>query len=151
MRKGRFDDVYFVNFPNQKERAEILQKKINCKYKNSTLFDFSEVGDCMEVVKEMEGKYGGFSGAEIECVLNMVVEAKFSEYLKEEGNSQNLSKIIINKEDFNKAIIRIKDSVMANQQGKKRKDDELLQDRTSIERIIEMNNIYHFTNASKTE
>ena len=151
MRKGRFDDVYFVNFPNQKERAEILQKKINCKYKNSTLFDFSEVGDCMDVVKEMEGKYGGFSGAEIECVLNMVVEAKFSEYLKEEGNSQNLSKIIINKDDFNKAIIRIKDSVMANQQGKKRKDNELLQDKTSIERIIEMNNIYHFTNASKTE
>lgn len=151
MRKGRFDDVYFVNFPNQKERAEILQKKINCKYKNSTLFDFSEVGDCMDVVKEMEGKYGGFSGAEIECVLNMVVEAKFSEYLKEEGNSQNISKIIINKDDFNKAIIRIKDSVMANQQGKKRKDNELLQDKTSIERIIEMNNIYHFTNASKTE
>lgn len=151
MRKGRFDDVYFVNFPNQKERAEILQKKINCKYKNSTLFDFSEVGDCMDVVKDMEGKYGGFSGAEIECVLNMVVEAKFSEYLKEEGNSQNLSKITINKDDFNKAIIRIKDSVMANQQGKKRKDNELLQDKTSIERIIEMNNIYHFTNASKTE
>lgn len=151
MRKGRFDDVYFVNFPNQKERAEILQKKIDSKYKNSTLFDFSEVGDCMDVVKEMEGKYGGFSGAEIECVLNMVVETKFSEYLKEEGNSQNLSKIIINKDDFNKAIIRIKDSVMANQQGKKRKDNESLQDKTSIERIIEMNNIYHFTNASKTE
>lgn len=150
MRKGRFDDVYFVNFPNPKERAEILQKKINSKYKNSPLFDFSEVGDCMDVVKQMEGKYGGFSGAEIECVLNMVVEAKFSEYL-EEGNSQSISKIIINKEDFNKAIIRIKDSVMANQQGKKRKDNELLQDKTSIERIIEMNNIYHFTNASKTE
>lgn len=151
MRKGRFDDVYFVNFPNQKERAEILQKKIESKYKNSTLFDFSEVGDCMDVVKEMEGKYGGFSGAEIECVLNMVVETKFSEYLKEEGNSQSLSKITINKDDFNKAIVRIKDSVMANQQGKKHKDNEFLQDKTSIERIIEMNNIYHFTNASKTE
>lgn len=151
MRKGRFDDVYFVNFPNHKERAEILQKKIESKYKNSTLFDFSEVGDCMDVVKEMEGKYGGFSGAEIECVLNMVVEAKFSEYLKEEVNSQSFSKITINKDDFNKAIVRIKDSVMANQQGKKRKDNEFLQDKTSIERIIEMNNIYHFTNASKTE
>ena len=38
--------------------VDILQKKINCKYKSSTLFDFSEVGDCMDVVKEMEGKYG---------------------------------------------------------------------------------------------
>lgn len=29
MRKGRFDDVYFVDFPNQEERAEILRKKSN--------------------------------------------------------------------------------------------------------------------------
>ena len=46
-----------------------------------SLFDFSDVGDCTSVVKSMYGEYGGFSGSEIECVLNMVVEDKFSQYL----------------------------------------------------------------------
>lgn len=145
MRKGRFDEVYFVNFPNLEERAEILRKKIEKKYKDSTLFDFSEIGDCKEVVKGMEGKYGGFSGSEIECVLNMVVEEKFSLFL----NSLDMNGVKIRKEDFDRAINRIKDSVMANQESKKRDREEYLQDKTSIERIIDMKETYKFTDASK--
>lgn len=149
MRKGRFDEVYFVDFPNEQERAEILRTKIDNRYPQSAanrLFDFSELGDCSEVVKTMKGTYGGFSGSEIECILNMVVEKKFAEYLRQkEENDFQKSIIKITKADFENAISSIKDSVMANQKGTKKEDSN---NKTSIERIKEMQEIYKFTLAS---
>ena len=156
MRKGRFDEVYFVDFPTAKERAQILKKKIDKRYPQNIknkLFDFSEIGDCTEVVADMSGKYGGFSGAEIECVLNMVVETRFQEYLKEkeESNIQDFkpSLIKITKKDFKLAIDTIKSSVMSNQESKKKDEKDYLQEKTSIERIKEMQSVYNFVNASR--
>lgn len=154
MRKGRFDEVYFVDFPNETERAQILDVKIR-KYRDAkdSIFDFSEIGDCKAVVKDMKGEYGGFSGSEIECVLNMVVEKKFQDYLKQKDdpNSQDFmpQTIKIKKEDFKEAIDQIRDSVMANQKSKEIKEKDYIRDKTSIERIKEMNETYHFVNASK--
>lgn len=153
MRKGRFDEVYYVNFPEEAERAEILRKKIAKRYSSQkdTIFDFSDIGDCTSVVKSMYGEYGGFSGSEIECVLNMVVEEKFSQYLaaKEETRNEdfNPSIIKITKKDFDIAIERIRGSVMANQKSKKVNRDETLMEKTSIERIRDMQGIYNFVNA----
>ena len=154
MRKGRFDEVYFVDFPTEAERAQILDIKIK-KYREmkESIFDFSDIGDCKNVVKEMKGEYGGFSGSEIECVLNMVVEKKFQEYLKQKdaAGSQYFAPqaIKIKKDDFVQVINQIKDSVLANQKSKKKKEEEYLCDKTSIERIKEMKETYHFVNASK--
>lgn len=154
MRKGRFDEVYFVDFPSENERAQILEVKIK-KYTqdiNNQLFDFSEIGDCRDVVKEMKGEYGGFSGSEIECVLNMVVETRFQDYLREKAKASNEnfipSQIKISKEDFKKAIDTIKTSVMANQKSKKKKEEDFLREKTSIERIKDMQSTYNFVNAS---
>ena len=146
MRKGRFDEVYFVDFPNKSEAAEILRKKIECKYPANSkngLFDFSQLGDCNDVVKNMEGK---FSGSEIECVLNTVVEKKFCEYLKMKESSSNehnghISKIVVSKDDFTKVIKDMKDSIMANQKGNGG-------NKTPIELIYEMQKVYGFKNAS---
>ena len=155
MRKGRFDEVYFVDFPSENERAQILEVKIK-KYTqdiNNQLFDFSEIGDCRDVVKEMKGEYGGFSGSEIECVLNMVVETRFQDYLREKAKAANEnfipSKIKISKDDFKKAVDTIKSSVMANQKSKKKKEEDYLREKTSIERIKDMQSTYNFVNASK--
>lgn len=156
MRKGRFDEVYFVDFPTEAERAQILDVKIR-KYREmkDSIFDFSEIGDCREVVRDMKGEYGGFSGSEIECVLNMVVEKRFQDYLGEKeknaANSQDFvpQTIKIKKDDFKKAIEQIKSSVLANQKSKEKKEKDYLRDKTSIERIKEMQDTYHFVNASK--
>lgn len=154
MRKGRFDEVYFVDFPNEVERAQILDVKIK-KYREmrDSIFDFSEIGDCKDVVKDMKGEYGGFSGSEIECVLNMVVEKRFQEYIaqKSAANNQDFvpQTIKIKKEDFTEAIKQIKDSVMANQKSIEKKEKDYLRDKTSIERIKEMQETYQFVNASK--
>lgn len=154
MRKGRFDEVYFVDFPSENERAQILEVKIK-KYTqdiNNQLFDFSEIGDCRDVVKEMKGEYGGFSGSEIECVLNMVVETRFQDYLREKAKAANdnfiPSQIKISKDDFKKAVDTIKSSVMANQKSKKKKEEDYLREKTSIERIKDMQSTYNFVNAS---
>ena len=154
MRKGRFDEVYFVDFPTESERAQILDVKIK-KYREmkDSIFDFSEIGDCRDVVKEMKGEYGGFSGSEIECVLNMVVEKRFQDYLSQKSSANDNSfvprTIKIKKEDFTKAIKQIKNSVMANQKSKEKKEKDYLRDKTSIERIKDMQETYNFVNASK--
>ena len=156
MRKGRFDEVYFVDFPSAEERAQILNVKISKRYPqmaNDKLFDFTEIisDSCNEVVKDMKGEYGGFSGSEIECVLNMVVENKFQDYLNEKQSltkDQTPSTIKVTKSDFKKAIDTIKPSVLSNQKSKLRNEKDLLRDKTSIERIKDLQETYKFVNAS---
>lgn len=153
MRKGRFDDVYFVDFPNQEERAEILRKKIEHRYPQNdiNLFDFSELGDCIDVVEKMKGYYGGFSGSEIECVLNMVVENKFSLYLNDKNKDPDFTptKIKITKSDFDVAIERVKPSAMSNQKGKDISGEiGKFNEKTAIERIKDMQDTYNFIKAN---
>ena len=160
MRKGRFDEVYFVNFPTQSERKEIFEKKL-MKYKNNKIFDLSELTDTMEIVKAMKGKYGGFSGAEIESVTNAVFEQKFVEYIygiekHSMYRNDEPSPIKVYPEDFAKKIEAIKHSVMAEQQSKtvKESDKQLIldkqyRDKTNIERIRDMQRTYRFTVATE--
>lgn len=152
MRKGRFDEVYFVDFPNVEERKEILQKTITqyCQTENS-IFDFSNLSDYTNIAQMMQGKYGGFSGAEIKSVVNMVVETKFVAYVEKKGlnpDGKSLDPEIVCEQDFKDAIDKIKDSVMANQVSK---EDPITKqrDKTNIERIIEMQEKYKFQPATK--
>lgn len=154
MRKGRFDEVYFVDFPDEEERTAILKKKIEKRYPNTEkcLFDFSKI-DCGSMAKCMTGTDGsGFAGAEIECVLNMVVERKFQEYLEQKRYIKNdfkeAMKIEIKEDDFRFSINQIKPSILANQRDVTR-TDTTSQKKTAIERIREMQEIYHFTNANE--
>ncbi|MBQ6165866.1 MAG: AAA family ATPase [Muribaculaceae bacterium] len=150
MRKGRFDEVYFVGFPNEKERLEILKKTL--KPYRSSIFDikFTEVDEesHARIVKDMIGAYGGFSGAEIKCVVDMVMEKKFVEYIKAKDSSHKPS---IDENDFEEAVKELKDSVMANQQSVNYLNQELRrpEEWTNIERIIEMQKKYKFKDASE--
>ena len=69
LRKGRFDEIFFVDLPSASERENIFI--IHLKNKNR---DYKALGlDMSELVKKTEG----FSGAEIEEVVN---EALFNAY-----------------------------------------------------------------------
>lgn len=162
MRKGRFDEVYFVDFPNENERKEILLKTIEpYRHDANSIFDFSEIDDYEGIVKEMKGEYGGFSGAEIKSVVNMVVESKFVEYLDAKSQNpedNNPIKVKVCQEDFSKAIATIKDSVMANQKSKEyreyvnnKKEQKNEAEWTNIERIKYTQERYKFKPASKEE
>ena len=158
MRKGRFDEVYFVDFPSLTERIDILNKKIDY-YQQDThqqeIFNLEDltVGARKNIAEAMTCKFdkgskadnekslsNGFSGAEIECVVNSVMEKKFIQYLQKE--KKNKGSIKVTKQDFLDEINLIKDSVMSNQKGKK---DEP----TSVERIRSLQEVYKFRLASK--
>ena len=69
LRKGRFDEIFFVDLPSAKERENIF--RIHLKNKHG---DAKALGlNMAELVKKTEG----FSGAEIEEVVN---EALFNAY-----------------------------------------------------------------------
>lgn len=160
MRKGRFDEVYFVDFPTFDERVDILKKKIQRYDRDDSIFDFSEIksgglynkealGEISKMMTANESKSGGFSGSEIECVVNMVIESKFIEYINciESGKSISSIKILIS--DFKDKISIIKDAAMCNQKGKKLERGDF--EKTNIERIRDVQSIYKFRNASKLE
>jgi len=74
LRKGRFDEIFFVDLPDEKERKEIF----NIHLKNKE----QELEPTSELLKDTEG----FSGAEIEAIVK---EALFS------AHSQNSDKTSI--------------------------------------------------------
>lgn len=153
MRKGRFDEVYFVDFPNEKEREEILRKTIS-RYQNNnynSIFDFSKITDFSSLAKKMEGKNGGFSGAEIKNVVNMVIEKKFVNYIGHKAENPDSTESIkekVQKSDFEEAIDIVKGSVMANQVSVTDPDTKQ-REKTNIERIKEMQERYHFKPATE--
>ncbi|MDE7224847.1 MAG: AAA family ATPase, partial [Acetatifactor sp.] len=85
LRKGRFDEVFFVDLPNVTERAEILKLHIESRGISYEEYDKN--------VKEMDN----FSGAEIEYVVRDVVEKRFLDILNG-GNGE------ITQEMFDEAI-----------------------------------------------
>lgn len=141
MRKGRFDEVYFVNFPNQEEAVEIIKKKLKPYKSPDSIFDFQLLNEesLNLIAKQMQcGKLGGFAGAEIEAVVTTVVEKAFIKFIK---NGQNY-KIVIKEEDFDNIIKIMKPSIMSNQVGENGT-------KTNIERILDLQKSYKFKPASK--
>lgn len=141
MRKGRFDEVYFVNFPNQEEAAEIIKKKLEPYKSPDSIFDFQLLSEesINLIAKNMQcGKLGGFAGAEIECVVTTVIERAFIKYIK---NGKN-HRIVIKEDDFDSIIMTMKPSIMSNQIGENGV-------KTNIERILDLQKFYQFKPASK--
>lgn len=93
MRKGRFDEVYFVDFPNIEERTAILTKIID-DYKN-TIFQFTGDDKVIEdIARKLQPKYEdgkkinnpykevGLSGAEIKALINSIIEQKIAKAIE---------------------------------------------------------------------
>ena len=56
LRKGRFDEIFFMDLPNLEERREILAIHLKKRHRDPAKFDLEKLADAAE----------GFSGAEIE-------------------------------------------------------------------------------------
>lgn len=151
MRRGRFDEVYFVDFPNKEERSEIYKKKcqryINTEH-HTTIFHFNNINweDIAEISKGKNNN--GFSGSEIESVINTVIEDKTVKYLEKLDADEKVEYMDVSSKDFEDVIGKMKPGVMSNQEGKIEDGKKEL---TTIERIRELQKLYHFKNASKNE
>jgi AAA+ superfamily predicted ATPase len=69
LRKGRFDEIFFVDLPSAPERREIFEIHLNIRKRDPGLFDLQALAEASE----------GFSGAEIEQAL---ISALYDAYEK---------------------------------------------------------------------
>ena len=95
LRKGRFDEIFYVKLPNAAEREKIftihINKRRSPRWKNNI-----DIPELVAVTK-------GFSGADIEGVIKDAVETAFADgkdvigtddVKKAISNTQSLSKIM---------------------------------------------------------
>jgi SpoVK/Ycf46/Vps4 family AAA+-type ATPase len=68
IRKGRFDELFFVDLPNQAERKQIFSIQITSKKRNPANFDLEQISTAAQ----------GYSGAEIEAAVQTALYAAFS-------------------------------------------------------------------------
>lgn len=71
LRKGRFDEIFFVGLPGAKDRKEIF--KVHLRLKNQSLDENSPI------FKECVTLSEGFSGAEIEAALTTAIYQAFDQ------------------------------------------------------------------------
>lgn len=67
LRRGRFDEIFYVNLPSERERKQIFTVKTNQLTPPPKGLDFEELATLSN----------GFSGADIECVINDALESLF--------------------------------------------------------------------------
>lgn len=172
MRKGRFDEVYFVDFPSLEERKSILKTKMrrygflnNTKEGKYDFSDFTTNGrendNFIKLAKMMTADGNndktadnsfstGFSGAEIESVVNQVMENAYVRYRQSVEDHQPIpTPIKVSFSEFENVIRQMRPSVMANQVVLEEDKRNNPNKATNIERIRDMQKTYHFTNASE--
>ncbi|PZO49045.1 MAG: AAA family ATPase [Phormidesmis priestleyi] len=69
LRKGRFDEIFFVDLPNEEERKEIFKIHLGKRRSETERFDFDQLSKVCE----------GFSGAEIEQGLISAMYEAFAQ------------------------------------------------------------------------
>src|SRR5580704_17735364 len=69
IRKGRFDELFFVDLPNQEERKQIFSIQLARRKRNPVEFDLEKVATAAK----------GYSGAEIEAAVQGALYAAYSE------------------------------------------------------------------------
>ncbi|MEQ6970775.1 AAA family ATPase [Pectobacterium polaris] len=67
LRRGRFDEIFYVNLPSERERKQIFTVKTNQLAPPPKGLDYAELAILSK----------GFSGADIECVINDALESLF--------------------------------------------------------------------------
>ena len=118
LRKGRFDELFFVDLPNKSERKKILEihlKKRKKWNKEIRLYD---------LVSETEG----FNGADLEAAVKETIETAFIEQ-ELAGN-----KSVITTEDLHRSVKNIK----SNSESSK---DKIEKNRQEMKEIIEKFNM----------
>lgn len=117
MRKGRFDEVYYVSFPNESDALEILNKKLE-PHRKSEIYDLSDLTDSnlRKIARNMQGnKHGGFSGAEIEFAVGLLAEQAFLRHVELKKNSPNPERVKFLYADMNSIVINMKSTVLSSE------------------------------------
>jgi len=68
IRKGRFDELFFVDLPDQAERKQILGIQLSKRKRNAADFDIEKIAEATQ----------GFSGAEIDAAVQSALYSAYS-------------------------------------------------------------------------
>ena len=98
LRKGRFDEIFYVDLPNEEERQKIFEIHIKKRRPN----DLSAID-----MKFLVGKTKGYSGADIEGIVKDAVEGAFSAH-KSALTTEDISRAISNTHSLSEVM---KDSI----------------------------------------
>ncbi|ALM94463.1 AAA family ATPase [Fusobacterium polymorphum] len=86
LRKGRFDEVFFIDFPNEEEREKIFKIHLEKRGKLNDKIN----------LKELAEKTIGYCGADIEEVVKMTVETIFNvEDIENEEDSKLMTQDLL--------------------------------------------------------
>ena len=124
------------------ERENIFNIHLNNKNRDPKELDI----DMKILVKASEG----FSGAEINAMVNAVMEKKFVEYMQNEIQMKESAPktVIVKKQDFLYEIEAMQNRVLCNQKTQNQEQNSKL---SQIERIRELHKTYGFPSASKNK
>ena len=101
LRKGRFDEIFFIDFPNEEERENILKIHLKKRGKNidflkseSTFMPSDILDTYMDIrMKNIIKKMNLFSGSDIEEIVKILVEKLFI-YNKDKIRTEDILDII---------------------------------------------------------
>jgi len=120
LRAGRFDKLIYVPMPDKQARMEILKihtRGVPLCTHNEAINGLCNEGDIVNLEKIAEATEG-FSGADIESVVNTAISIVLQEYLKSHQNDvdykKDLEKVFILQQHFEEAIKRVR----ASREGK---------------------------------
>lgn len=85
LRKGRFDEVFFIDFPNEEERERIFEIHLEKRGKMSDDINLKELAEETE----------GYCGADIEEIVKNAVESKFVLKIKNEEEKKITTKDLL--------------------------------------------------------
>src|SRR5438105_13541701 len=78
IRKGRFDELFFVDLPNQSERKQVFAIQLTSRKRNAADFDLERIATAAS----------GYSGAEIESAVQTALYAAYAQ--KQQVSTQYL-------------------------------------------------------------
>lgn len=94
LRKGRFDEIFFVDLPTQREREEIFKLHMSKRLKDKDVASKIEINS--DLYKQLAQMTEGFVGAEIEqVVISALYEAFFNKRPLEFSDLANTIKNVV--------------------------------------------------------
>ena len=94
LRKGRFDEIFFVDLPTQREREEIFKLHLSKRLKDKNVASKIEINS--DLYKQLAQMTEGFVGAEIEqVVISALYEAFFNKRPLEFSDLANTIKNVV--------------------------------------------------------
>ncbi len=94
LRKGRFDEIFFVDLPTHKERKEIFKLHLAKRLKDKDVSSKLEINE--DLYEKLAAQTEGFVGAEIEqIVISALYEAFFNQRPLELSDLENTIKNVV--------------------------------------------------------